>query len=113
VLNSGERHIGVDARDGLCGDDYLCPANIAHTVKHLPLEIGKRDDIIINHADSPYSGGGKILDRGTTNPACANQQDMRTKQPSLPCPANFLEDNMAGVAIKLVVAEGQSNIVKV
>ena len=82
----------------------LCHADISLSIKYLPLEIGAADDVIINHAQSANTRRCKILDRGAADPARTNDQDMRVQQADLPSPANLLQDDMAGIAIKLFVA---------
>ncbi len=79
-------------------------ANIRLSIKYLALKVGSADDIIINHAQPANTRRCKILDSGAANPARTNDQDMRVQQADLPCPANLLQDDMAGVAIKLFVA---------
>ena len=79
-------------------------ANISLGIEYLALEIGAADNVIINHAQPTNASGGEILDRGAANPARTNDQDMCVQQPNLPCPTNLLQDDMAGVAVKLFVA---------
>jgi hypothetical protein len=87
--------------------DYvdLGRTNISIGVEYLPLKIGTADDIIIDHAQTTNASGGKILDRRAANPARADNQEMRIQQANLPCPANLLQDDMAGIAIKLFIAK--------
>ena len=79
-------------------------ADIGLSIEYLPLEIGAADDVIINHAQPANTSGGEILDSGAANPTRTNDQDMRIQQADLPSPANLLQDDMAGVAIKLFFA---------
>ena len=80
-------------------------ANVGLGIEYLPLKIGAADDIIIDHAQSANASGRKILDRRTANSARADDQDMCVQQAKLPCPANLLEDDMAGIAVKLFIAK--------
>ena len=82
----------------------LARADISLSIKSLTLEIGAADDVIINHAQPTNTSRSEILDSGTANPARTNDQDMCVQQADLPSPANLLQDDMAGVAIKLFVA---------
>jgi hypothetical protein len=83
----------------------LSRANISLGIQYLALEIGAADDIIINHTQAADASSGEILDRRAANPASTNDQDMRVQQADLPCPANLLQDDMAGIAIKLFIAK--------
>ncbi len=79
-------------------------ADISLSIEYLTLKIGSADDVIINHTQSTDTRSSEILDSGAANPARTNDQDMRVQQADLPCPANLLQDDMAGIAIKLFVA---------
>lgn len=80
-------------------------ANISLGIKYLPLKVGTTDIIIINHAQPANASGGKILNRRAADPARTNDQDMCVQQIDLSYPANLLQDDMAGVAVKLFIAK--------
>jgi len=98
------RDIGVDLAHDPFNHVDLGRADISLGIEYLTLEIGAADNVIINHAQPANTRSGEILDRGAANPASTNDQDMRVQQANLPRPANLLQDDMAGVAIKLFVA---------
>ncbi len=98
------RDIGVKLAHNPFNYIDLGHANISLSIEYLALEIGAADDIVINHAQAANPSGCKILDRGAANPASTDDKDMRVEQANLPCPANLLQDDMAGIAIKLFVA---------
>lgn len=101
--NPLHRDIGVKLPCNARSSLNLGLADVGLSIKDLPLKIGAADGIIINHAQMANTRRRQILNRRTANPARADDEDMRTKQAQLPCPANLPQDDMAGIAIKLFI----------
>jgi hypothetical protein len=99
------RDIGVKLADDPFHHVDLGRANIRLGIKYLTLKVGATDAIIVNHAQPANASGGKILDGWAANTASADNQNMRVQQVNLPCPANLLQDDMAGIAIKLLITK--------
>jgi hypothetical protein len=99
------RNIGVKLADDSFHHVDLGRGNITLGIKYLALKIRAADNIIINHAQPANASGGKILDCRAADPTSTDNQDMRFKQVNLPCPTNLLQDDMAGIAVKLFVGQ--------
>jgi hypothetical protein len=70
----------------------------------LPLQIVQSDDIVVDYAQPADTGGGEILDGGGADAAGADYDDFGVEQLALTLAADFLEDDVAGVAFELEVA---------
>jgi hypothetical protein len=99
------RDIGVKLAHDPFHNIDLSRADIRLCVEYLTLKVGAADDIIINHAQPAHASSGEILDRRAADPTGSDDQNMCVQQADLPCPANLLQNDMAGVAVKLFVAQ--------
>ena len=68
----------------------------------LALQIGQRHDVVIDHAERPDTGGGKIHQRGRAEAAGADHQHGGLLQRSLTGAADLAQHDVAGVAFELV-----------
>ena len=66
----------------------------------LPLKIGERHCIVVNNAKRADTGCSKILQDGSPEPACPDDKNTGILEFLLPCTANLLHDNVAGVAFE-------------
>ena len=96
-------HVGVKSGDRSARRVNLGLINLRFAVKHLPLQVRQRHDIIVDHADRADTRRRQILDRRTANPASTDQQHMAGKQLRLPRAANVAQHDMAGVTVELSV----------
>ena len=101
-----EAHVRIEPRDRLAGDLGLGPADVGGAEQDLALEIVERDDVVVDHPERADAGGGEILDGRRADAAGADERDARREQLALALAANLLEDDVAGVAVELGVAEG-------
>ena len=80
----------------------LAPADIGRGVDDLALQIGQRDDVVIDHAERADAGGGQIHQRRRAEAAGADHQHGRLLQRGLAGAADFAQHDMAGVAFEFV-----------
>ena len=83
----------------------LAPPDIGGAEQDLALQIVERHAIVVDHPERADARRGEILDGRRADPARADDRDGRGEQLALPLAANLLEDDMAGVAVELGVAE--------
>ena len=105
VLRYGD--VGVELRDRRCGAFCLRHAHIVSAVQHLPLKIRKIDGIVVDDRKMPDTRRREILDAGAAEPARADDGDAGGEQLRLARPADFLQDDVAGVAFELLVGKAQ------
>ena len=63
-----ELDMGIERVHFLRGSVGLAVADVRRGVDDLALQIGQRDDVVIDHAERPDTGGGKVHQRGRPRP---------------------------------------------
>ena len=71
----------------------------------LALQIGQRDNVVIDHAELAYAGGSEIHQRWRAQAAGADHQHGGLFQRGLAGSADFAQHDMAGIAFDLVGAQ--------
>ena len=84
---------------------HFRPADLGRTVDDLALQVRERDRVIVDDAERPDAGGGQIEQRRRAQPAGADDQHSRALERLLPRPADLAQDDVAGVAFKLLRTE--------
>lgn len=107
LLDGMEFYIGIKSGNREANGTYLGLADLRVAIQHLPLQVGQRHDVIVNNANCLNTRRSKILDRRTSNPARADQQDMAVEQFGLTSPTYIAQHNMACIAVELLVIKGQ------
>ena len=98
-------NVGIDGGDrGLGALDFGC-ADAISGVGDLALQVGEVDHIVIDHADGADTGGGEIEDQRRPQTAGADHQHFGIQQLLLADPAHFPQQDMAGVAVNLLLRE--------
>ena len=95
----------IEARDRLLGAVDLLAADIAGRVQHLAMQIGERDDVVVDDPQSPDAGAGEILQRRRAEPARADRQRARRLELVLPRPADAAQHDLPRIALDLFLAE--------
>ena len=80
-------------------------ADAVGCVHDLPLQIGQIDPVGIGDPEGSDPGGREIEQQRRAEAAGADDEDARGEQPDLPLLADLVEDQMAGIALKLLLAE--------
>ena len=97
-----ETNVRIERVDHLRGAVDLAPSDVARGVDDLALQIGQRDDIVIDHAQRADAGGRQIHQDRRAEAAGADHQHGRLLQRGLAGAADFAQYDMAGVALELV-----------
>jgi len=71
----------------------------------LPLQIGERHHVVVDHAERADAGGRQIHQRGRAEPTGADHQHGGPLQRSLARPADVAQHDMPGIAFKFVRAQ--------
>src|SRR5438874_1693140 len=71
----------------------------------LALQISQIDPVVVDDADRPDTGGGKIQQHRRAEPAGPDDQHARLQELFLPLLADLVEDQVAGISLKLLFAE--------
>src|SRR5258707_5613898 len=74
----------------------LAPANIRRGVDDLALQIGQRDNVVIDHAERSDTGGGEIHQRWRAETAGADHQHGGFLQGGLAGASDFTQHDVAG-----------------
>jgi len=74
-------------------------------VNHLPLEVRQCDLVVVDYADGADARGREIEQHRRAQAAGPHHQHTRALERSLPRPADLAQDDMAGIAFKLLRAE--------
>ncbi len=98
-------HAGVDRGERVPGAVDLQRTDTIGRMHDLPLQIGQVDPVGIGDAKGPDPGGGEIEQQRRAEAAGADDEDARGQQPDLPLLADFIEDQMPGIALKLLLRE--------
>src|SRR4029077_829607 len=109
VGTRGARFVRIDANrrihagQAFLGGLDLGPADVVRRKRDLPLEIGVIDDVEIDDAQAAHAGGAKVKSRGRAEPARADHKHLGLGQLELPLHANFGHDQMAAIALNLLL----------
>ena len=98
-------HMGIQALDGLGGALGLEAADAARVVDDLALEIVACDAVVVDDADGADARRGEIEQERRAEPARAHDEHARRLQPLLAFAADLLQQQMALIALDLVLAE--------
>ena len=101
-LDPGE---GIERRHRGGEAVHLAPADAVRAMRHLTLQVGQLDDVVIDQAERADAGGGEIQRQRTAKPAGADHQHTRLAQTRLAGAADLGEQDVARVALDLVFAE--------
>ena len=69
-------------------------------VDHLPLQIGQRDDIVVDDAERADAGRRQIFEHRRAEPAGADHQHARALQPLLAGAADLRQHDVARIALQ-------------
>ena len=97
-----EMNMRIERVNHLRGAVDLAPSDIGRGVDDLALQVGQRDDVVIDHAERADTGGGQIHQDRRTEAAGADHQHGRLFQRGLPGAADLAQHDMAGVAFEFV-----------
>ena len=100
-----ERDMGIERARPFRRDRRLGAADVGGGEQRLALQVGKRDDIVIDDPHHPHPGGGERGNDRAADPARADHQQTRRLQPHLPRTAHFAQHDVAGVAVEFGVGE--------
>ena len=95
----------IEAADGGSCTVNLAAADVGGRVNHLPLEVGQCDLVVVDDADGADARGREIEQHRRAQAAGSHHQHTRALERSLPRPADLAQDDMAGIAFKLLRAE--------
>ena len=99
--------LGVDRGEGGPGAVDLGHADAGGGVDDLALQVREVDHVVVDDADGADPGGGQIHRYRRAEAAGADHQHPRAEQPRLSGAADLAEQDVAGVAMNLVVGEGR------
>ncbi len=97
--------MGVDVEDAIPGARQLQPADVLRAVDDLPLQIGVVDHVVVDQAQAADAGRGQIHRQRRAKAARADEQHRRRLQLLLPAHTHFGHDQMAAVALDLLVRQ--------
>ena len=80
----------------------LTPSDVGRGVDNLALQIGQRDDVVIDRAERADTGGRQIHQDRRAEAAGADHQHGRLFQRGLPRATDFVQHDMAGVTFEFV-----------
>ena len=80
----------------------LAPADVGRGVDDLALQVGQRDDVVIDDAERADTRGRQIHQHRRAEAAGADHQHRRLLQRGLPGAADVAQHDMAGVAFEFV-----------
>ena len=95
----------IEARDRLRGAVDLLAADVAGRVQHLAMQIGERDDVVVDDPERADAGAGEILQRRRAEPAGPDRQRARRLELVLPRPADAAQHDLPRIALDLFLAE--------
>ena len=97
--------VGIEIAQALGGGLDLVLADAADAEQDLALEVGGRDDVDVRQADRPDARGGEVKRDRAAQSARADAQDLGVEELELPRHADFRQDEVALVAVDLIVIE--------
>src|SRR6516225_6747577 len=99
------RHVRVEAADRGRRALHLGPADLGRAVDDLALQVRERDRVVVDDAERADPGRGEIEQRRRAQPAGPDDQHARALERLLPRPADLVQDDVAGIAFKLLRTE--------
>ena len=90
----------IEFLDRRFGAVDLAQADVRRRVDHLPLQIGQRDNVVVDNADGADAGGGKIQQQRRAEAAGADHQHARGLELRLSRPAHFAQDDVARISFE-------------
>ena len=100
-----DRHIRVDARHRLGRAFGLGVADPGLGVGDLPLQVGERHRVVVDDADGADARRREIEHERGAEAARADDEHLGVEELLLARPAHLLQQNVAGVALKLAFVE--------
>ena len=97
-----EMNMRIERVNHFGGAVDLAPSDVGRGVDDLALQVGQRDDVVIDHAERADAGGRQIHQDRRAEAAGADHQHGRLLQRGLPGAADFAQHDMAGVAFEFV-----------
>jgi hypothetical protein len=92
--------VGIERMNLPGGAVDLAPADVRRGVNDLTLEIGQRDDVVIDRAEHADAGRGEIHQRGCAEAARADHQHGCFLQGGLAGAADFAQHDVASVSFE-------------
>jgi hypothetical protein len=100
-----EFDVGIDPGDPLACRIQLRTPDVRGVVQDLTLQVGRIDHVEIDHAERSDAGGGEVHGGRRAEPSRSDEQHAGRLQPALPVRPHLGEDQVAGVAQRLVAAQ--------
>ncbi len=97
--------VGVHRRDGLLARLDLGLADILRLMDDLALQVREVDDVEVDEADRADAGGCEVHRGRCAEAARADDEYLAAEQLLLPLAADFVEDDVAGIAFNLFVRQ--------
>src|SRR5580704_13454237 len=102
-LVSIDANLRIHAGQAFLGSLNLGPADVAGRKRNLALEIGEVDHVKIDDAQPPDSSRGEIESKRRTETTRADHEHLCLSELELPLHANFGHDQVAAVALNLLL----------
>src|SRR6516165_1836671 len=83
----------------------IAAADLGRAVDDLALQVRERDRVVVDDAERADPGRGEIEQRRRAQPAGPDDQHTRALERLLPRPADLVQDDVAGIAFKLLRTE--------
>src|SRR6266446_9426131 len=100
-----DAHAGIDRGEGRARALDLERADAFGRMDDLALQVGQVDPVGIGDADRPDPGGREVEQQRRTETARTDDEHPRLQQPDLALLADLVEDQVAGVALELLLAQ--------
>ena len=97
-----EMNMRIERVNHFGGAVDLAPSDVGRGVDDLALQVGQRDDVVIDRAERADTGGRQIHQDRRAEAAGADHQHRRLLQRGLPRAADVAQHDMAGVAFEFV-----------
>ena len=88
----------ADRVHGLGGRLGLGAPDVGDAVHHLALQVGRVDDVVVDHPDGAHPGGGEVEQGRRPEPPGTDDEHPGGPQPALPVAADVGQQQVAGVA---------------
>src|SRR5713226_2266485 len=98
-------HLGIDGGDRGARALDLGGAYARGRMNDLALQVREVDRVVIDDAERADAGGGEVEQHRRAQPAGADDEHARGHELGLPLLADFVEDEVAGVALELLLGE--------
>ena len=97
-----EMNMRIECMNLFGGAVDLAPSDIGRGMDDLALQVGQRDDVVIDSAERADTGGRQIHQDRRAEAAGADHQHRRLFQRGLPRATDFVQYDMAGVTFEFV-----------